>query len=48
MFKIFGFIFLFVLFGLFWRMQQLALKQDYSIIGGWYLRLTGQRKDKYL
>lgn len=30
------------------RMQKLALRQDYSIVGGWYLRLTGQRKDKYL
>ena len=47
-FTVFGLSFMILLFGLFWRMQQLALKQDYSIIGGWYLRLTGQRKDKYL
>ena len=39
-----GTLFCWVLF----RMQKVALRQDYSIVGGWYLRLTGQRKDKYL
>ena len=47
-FTMFGLLFLGVMMAMFWRMQQLALKQDYSIIGGWYLRITGQRKSKYL
>eukprot|EP01083_Nonionella_stella_P307197 1078854_1 len=47
-FIVFGGLFMCILFALFARMQQLSLKQDYSIVGGWYLRLTGQRKDKYL
>lgn len=47
-FMFFGSLFMSALLAVFWRMQQLALKQDYSIIGGWYLRITGQRKSKYL
>lgn len=47
-FTLFGLLFLSVMMAMFWRMQQLALKQDYSIVGGWYLRITGQRKSKYL
>ena len=47
-FTFIGIMFILLLLALFFRMQQLALKQSYSIVGGWYLRLTGRRKDKYL
>ena len=47
-FTIGGIVFLGMFVWIVVRMQKLALRQDYSIVGGWYLRLTGQRKDKYL